>query len=171
MFSLRAGFDTASGLDPLGDVKLSAAGRLPINVNLEAGSPEFFLARVLPTARDRTLTVELFDAGDTNGDPGWIKVVPPDDAGSPSAFEDCVFTIDGGAAISYDASTCKLQSVSNATYNGKVVVIDVPIPDDYTCDSGSEDGCWIKLQMSFDNAHDFTTWSAYISGDPVRLIE
>lgn len=171
MFSLRAGFDTASGLDDKNDVKLSAAGRLPINVNLDAGSPEFFLARVLPTARERTLTVELFDAGDTNGAAGWIQVQPPDDPSSPANFTGCVFNIDGGASISYDSNTCTLQNVTNSTYNGKVVIIDIPIPESYDCDEASEDGCWVKLRMQFSDAHDFTTWSAYISGDPVRLIE
>ncbi len=171
MFSLRAGFDTPSGIDPMGDVKLAAAGRLPINVNLDAGNPEFYLARVLPTSRDRTLTVELFDAGDTNGGAGWIQVLPPDDPGAPAAFDGCVFNIDGGASISYNSSTCTLQNVTHSTYNGKVVVIDVPIPESYTCNDTSETGCWVKLRMQFTDAHDVTTWTAYISGDPVRLIQ
>jgi len=170
-FSLRTGFDTASGLDDLGDAKLSAAGRLPIWVQLDDANPEFFLARVLPTSRDRTLTIELFDAGDTTGAPGWIQVLPPDDPQSDPEFSDCVFNIDGGASISYSTSTCTLLNVDHSTYNGKVVVIDVPIPYNYDCDTASEDGCWIKLRMNFADAADFTTWSAYISGDPVRLIQ
>ncbi len=170
-FSLRAGFDTPSGLDDRDDVKLSAAGRLPIFVNLEAANAEFFLARVLPTARERTLTIELFDIGESSGSGDYLQILPPDDASSPSVFSDCEFARDGGGTLNVSESTCRLNFSGSSSLNGRVVIIDIPIPDDYNCDETDEDGCWIRIFMDVNGAHDFTTWTAYISGDPVRLIE
>ena len=52
-----------------------------------------------------------------------------------------------------------------------MVIINIPIDETYDCEDTSEDGCWVRIFMDVNGAHDFTTWTAYISGDPVRLIE
>ena len=170
-FSLRAGFDTVSGLDDRDDVKLSAAGRLPIFVNLESANAKFFLARVLPTARERTLTIELFDIGESSGSGDYLQILPPDDSSSPSVFSGCEFARDGGGTLNVSESTCRLNFSGSSSLNGRVVIIHIPIPDDYDCDQADEDGCWVRIFMDVNGAYDFTTWAAYISGDPVRLIE
>ncbi len=171
-FSLRAGFATAGGTDPLGSVTLAGAGRLPLWAQVDNSSPEFFLARVLPTSRDRTLTIELFDAGDADGlATGTIQVLPPVDS-NYAAFSGCEFQRDDGGSMTTNAATCSWTDIDNVSYQGRTVIVSVPIPDDYTCDDLDPTGCWVKLSMVFPSEpSDFTTWSAYISGDPVRLIE
>lgn len=171
-FSLRAGFDDGSGtLNTLGDVRVYAEGHLPIYANADSANPTFHLARVLEVGRDRTLTVELFDAGDA-GSAGYIRVVPPADSNLTN-FTDCTFELDGtGTPASTSPSTCQVNNVSSAAgYNGRVMLIQVPIPETYTCDESVDTGCWVTLEMGFTDVHDFTTWSAYISGDPVRLVD
>lgn len=171
-YSLRAGFDDGSGTPvTYGDVRVYAEGHLPVSANADAANPTFHLARVLEVGRDRTLTVELFDAGDA-ASPGYIQVQPPADS-NMSDFTGCVFDLEGtGTPGSVTASECKVSNVSSGTgYQGKVMLIQVPIPSTYTCNESSATGCWVTLEMGFSDVNDVTTWSAYISGDPVRLIE
>ena len=49
----------------------------------------------------------------------------------------------------------------------------MPIPSNYTCNFTSTGGCWFRLKVNFGSGSvsDTTTWTAYVSGDPVRLIE
>jgi hypothetical protein len=50
----------------------------------------------------------------------------------------------------------------------------VPIPSTYTCHFNGTGGCWFRLNVTFGggaDVNDTTTWTAYVSGDPVRLIE
>lgn len=171
-YSIRAGFDDGSGTPATyDDVRVYAEGHLPIHANADSANPTFHLARVLEVGRDRTLTVELFDAGDA-GSAGSIQVIPPPDS-NMAAFPNCVFDLEGtGTPSNVDASICKVSNVSSSTgYQGKVMLIQVPIPASYTCDETVSTGCWVTLEMGFSDVYDVTTWSAYISGDPVRLIE
>lgn len=173
--SLRVGFDTGTGTpDPQGKVSLSAAGRLPIFANIQNGDSLFYLAKVLPTSRERNLTVELYDAGDISGTSAAIQVLPPDDPQSPASFSGCQFALDGRlpSEITTNASTCTISNITNAVYNGRAMTVQVPLSGTYDCDVDSANGCWVRLRITYNaDAHDFTTWSAYISGDPVRLIE
>ena len=168
--SIRAGFDDGTGTpNTYNDVTVHAEGHLPIFANSDAANPEFHLARVLEVSRDRTLTVEIFDIGDAGS--LSMQVIPPTDSNMyGSGFSGCEFDLEGSSSTSgMDSSTCSVTTTSS--YNGRVLLIQVPIPDSYTCDETVSTGCWVKLRMNGTDIHDFTTWSAYISGDPVRLIE
>jgi hypothetical protein len=67
--------------------------------------------------------------------------------------------------------------VSNSgtpNYNGQWVTWEIPIPANYTCNQNTALGCWAKLQFVYPNGtsvSDTTTWSAYILGEPVRIIQ
>ncbi len=65
-----------------------------------------------------------------------------------------------------------LNPATGASYwNGKWVTIQVPIPTDYTCDDRDLTKCWLQIHYSYPPAqfHDATTWTARLSGNPVRL--
>ncbi len=175
-YSMRAGFGT-SGLTAVnGDnVTISARGRLPLFANANGANAEFYLARVLPADAGRTLRVSLFDMGDAgSGVTGTLQVLPPIEFAS--TFSGCEFQLDGGTP-STEASTCKVKNVSSTNYQGKQLIIDVPIPQNYTCTSTSPTGCWIKISAEYKNnsgtatVNDVTTWSAAILGNPVRIVE
>ena len=60
------------------------------------------------------------------------------------------------------------------TWQGKAYTIFVPIPTDYQCGFSTLSGCWFRVQVGFPNGTlltDATTWSATITGDPVRLVK
>ena len=98
-----------------------------------------------------------------------MQVIPPADS-NMSVFTGCAFDLEGVSPTpNANASDCSIATTSD--YNGRVLLIQVPLPDSYECDETVSTGCWVKLRMNGSDIHDFTTWSAYISGDPVRLIE
>lgn len=168
-FSIRAGFDDGDGtLEAYGgDVRVYAEGHLPIFANSDTANPEFALARVLEVGRDRTFTVEMFDIGDAGS--LSIQVMPPADS-NMTTFSGCSFDLENtGVPSTADATDCSVSATSG--FNGRVMLIQVPIPDTYECNEADATGCWVSLQMTGSDLHDFTTWSAYISGDPVRLID
>ena len=70
---------------------------------------------------------------------------------------------------------CQLSGITSANYNGRNVVVKIPIPGDYTCDVADPLGCWTKVRVTVVGAGgtpaDTTTWSAPTTGDPIRLIE
>ena len=171
-FSLRAGFGDAGVTSVSGaNLTLSARGRLPLFTNAPGTEAEFFLARVLPYDAGRVLRISLFDVGDGAGaDPGTLQILPPTEFAS--TFSGCSFDLDGGGSVSSTPSVCRLNGVSENNYQAKLMTVDVPIPDDYTCDDHLPNGCWIKVKANFpDGVSDVTTWSAAILGNPVRLVE
>lgn len=171
--SLRAGFGPTGPSDLDGsEVTLSALGRLPIFANSTGADTRFYLARVLPYDAGRTLRVNLFDMGEAS-QPGSLQILPPEEFADPT-FSGCSITRDDGASLSVNASTCTLSNVSSATFNGRLLTLDVPIPDDYACDAHLPTGCWIKVRASYSTGvtvNDATTWSAAILGNPIRLVE
>ena len=59
-------------------------------------------------------------------------------------------------------------------FPGGAVYWQIPIPNNYDCDDTSALGCWVRLQFVYPNGtsvQDTTTWSAYILGEPVRIIQ
>jgi Putative Flp pilus-assembly TadE/G-like len=161
-YSLRA--TTTSGPQPhvygLGDMSISTNIEVPVPPGY--GTTTFYVARIDERYADKTLIVELWDPGDVD------KIGPSDNITIFSA---------SGAAISCDwtasngnsGASCSIPVAGDA-YNNKLITVTIPIPDDYTC---SGDGCWFKVTYSYTGAdvHDTTTWTAYIAGNPIRLVK
>ena len=65
------------------------------------------------------------------------------------------------------------MTVRNATHNGQLEHIVIPIPNDYNCNPATL-GRLLVLgadHLPERSVTDFTTWNANIGGDPVRLVE
>ncbi len=60
--------------------------------------------------------------------------------------------------------------MSAKKYNNELISVDIPIPADYTC---TGDECWFRVAYDYTGTevHDTTTWTAYITGNPIRLVE
>lgn len=168
-YSLRAGFGSAiSGTG----VAMFADGRLPIYVNQGQGQPatNFYLARITPEYAGQILQLEFYDVAD--GANSNLTVLPPPDQ-TGSALSNCTFVRDDSPPAVIATTGCTITGLNNATYNGKTVTVQIPIPANYGCNSASSTGCWFKVALDFGtgNPADTTTWSARVLGDPVRLVE
>ncbi len=73
------------------DVRIHGEGRIGIYANSPAANTTFYLARVLPGAKGRTLVLNFFDVGDA-AQAGAITVLPPTDANIGGAFAGCTYT-------------------------------------------------------------------------------
>jgi len=181
-FAVRVGvgsnFASTNGLHVYGNQKMSAYA------NATGANTQFYLTRVLPGEAGKTLVLNFYDTGDAS-QPGTLAVLPPADSNVPGgAFSGCLFTLPPGnstgppwGSFSATAVGCKITGVSNTganSYNGQWVTWEIPIPSNYTCTEASATGCWLKLQFVYPNGTnvtDTTTWSAYILGEPVRIIQ
>ena len=177
-YAIRAGIGTSATATTADGARVSvfANGPMPLYQNATSSTAAFYMARVLPGSNGRILRLELFDVGDGSGS-GTITVLPPADSGL-SAFTGCSATLTGGGTPDITSSQCRLNNVSSgAGYNGQAVTIFVPIPNGYTCGSGSprvigSTDCWVRVRFNWSsNVQDTTTWQASILGDPVRLTE
>lgn len=155
-------------------VAVSGYDNMPILQNASGSTATFNLIRALPGTHGENIAFDFFDAGDATS-AGTVKIVPPADVtGSlktASAIPGCRSAIDLGSYSS--ASNCTAQ-ISSSSNDGQVEHLIVPIPSDYGCNSSTLSGCWFQVQITFPGAAsvtDFTTWSANITGDPVRLVK
>jgi hypothetical protein len=157
-----------------------ARGRMSIYANKIGASTQFYLARVLPGAAGRKLVIKFFDTGDAS-QAGTIKILPPNDPGAaPASFSGCTYTPPSQAGPPWvgdspvSGSDCSQSGVqASAGWNGQWVQWTVPIPSNYTCSYQSSTGCWIKLQFQYPggNVADTTTWTARLTGNPVRIVQ
>jgi hypothetical protein len=171
-YAMRAGIVDTSGVFQNGsDVSIFANEHMPLYQNDTASTASFYLARVTQGAANRSLAVNLFDTGDGSGS-GSIEVIPPPDS-NYSSFGGCSVAT-SPASFSPALSGCEITGVNSSQYNGHLTSLRVPIPADYTCNTSSATGCWVRVRFVWCSGcaiQDTTTWSAAILGDPVRLVE
>ena len=170
---MRAGFGTPGSGTYASGISLFADGRLPIYVNQSdaSGVSNFYLARIVPEYAGQMLEVELFDLAD--GASLDVSIVAPTDmTGGPIGT--CTFIRDASPSPVVTTSSTCTTSATTDSFNGRVVTVQVPLPDTYGCNAGSDLGCWFKVNLDYDNSNtptDQTTWTARVRGDPVRLVE
>nr|WP_272917500.1 Tad domain-containing protein [Nocardioides flavescens] len=162
--------------DPSKASYVAVAGNenMPILQNKAGSTATFNLIRALPNTRGQYIAFDFFDPADgatTSG--ATVRVVAPTDAKntlkSASAIPNCTHALNGEALT--PAANCTV-TVRSSTHNGQVERLFIPIPNDYDCNDTTLGGCWFSVAITFPSSvTDFTTWSANITGDPVRLIE
>ena len=156
-------------------VTLSAVGNLPIYMNQLGATAEFFLARITPETAGKTLQLTFWDMADIGGGgSATFSLLPPPDAGG-GAFN-CSFSRDGQVpAPGVTITGCQMAGITSANYNGRNVVVKIPIPGNYSCNVADPLGCWVKVRVDVVGAGatpaDTTTWSAAMTGDPIRLVQ
>lgn len=171
-FSLRAGFGAPTSGTFATGINFFADGRLPIYVN-QAGAgtvTNFYLARIVPEYAGQILELELFDVAD--GANASLTIVAPADL-TGNAITGCTFIRDAAPPTVNVSSTCTQTGLTNASYNGRSLTAQIPLPENYGCNAGSDLGCWFRINLDFGSGAptDQTTWSARVRGDPVRLVE
>jgi Flp pilus assembly protein TadG len=161
-----------------------------------SATSNFYLARILPSSRARTLQLSFFDLGDsstttiksgnlqvstlgvTNGTLSCTSTPAPSNSAGPrvspavTPFPAADFT-NTGCTVAYDAGS------GSASWNGRWVSVDISIPaatdavNGYRCDTTQLGNCWIQLGYTPDpgaTLSDATTWDAHMIGSPVRLV-
>jgi Flp pilus assembly protein TadG len=187
----------SSGVGVTGSAIFARESLPLVAVNFNSGvTSNFYLARILPSSKTRTLQLSFFDLGDsstpgaktgnlqistlgvTNGTLSCTSTPAPNNATGPRAspavtpFPDTDFT-NSGCTVAYDAGS------ATATWNGRWISVDITIPgagdalNGYRCDTTQLSNCWIQLGYTPNSGatlSDATTWDAQLNGSPVRLV-
>jgi hypothetical protein len=185
-FALRAAMLTSAGeVDTTNTEKISlfAKGRLVVYAHENVGDVTFYIARLQSGAAGRQLTVTLFDIGDAAGGAS-LSFLPPSDAtidtsndgiangDELTSFSNCTYTPPGTTTFVNTASNCSITGMTSTSYGGRIININVPIPQDYSCNDASSDGCWTRLRIHYGagSTQDTTSWEVALDGNPVRLV-
>jgi hypothetical protein len=159
-----------------GTPQVYGMGAMEMFTPLPAGmSSTFYLAQIdAQSGAGKTVEINLWDAGDTQGLTANIQILQPTSSGW-SAVPAMTWT---ATKVSSDAGTCpagsgsSIQTANGSTkiYNGCWLKILVVLPTTYTA---PQDGWWkITYIMGSGTAQaaDLTTWQVNIRGNPVHLI-
>ena len=160
-------------------VSVGSLQHMPIFANDPSNSTaNFNLIRVVPGAAGKTIKFTFFDVGDAAGNgTATVTVLAPGEATGTGITASKGLTGCTGVnwtSTSENLGTCSKGGISSSTWNGKSYTIFVPIPSDYQCGFSTLSGCWFQVQVAFPTGTlltDATTWSATITGDPVRLVK
>lgn len=171
-----AGVTDCWGASGSSQPELSAIGDMAMYNNLPSGTSEFYLAKIRPMYANRTLIIDLWDAGESN-DLVKISVLRPTNGSGPNRWEvapECTWFgrepdsapgVPGPSgpenASPLGGCTIELTTAGGAAqYNGKWLEIKVPLPDDYgrpgastACDPDENpvenvdaSACWWKIR-------------------------
>lgn len=148
--------DVGTGPDP----KVYGILDMSIYVNFDGGSATPYLAEIRPEHEGKLFELDIWDLGDNDGIAS-IQILPP------SGTWACTYSTPGGSTVS--SPDCDID-ISNQKYNARWLNIDIQL-DGYICTLAGN-GCWWTAHIeTTGQAHDRTTWTARVSGDPVALVD
>lgn len=141
---------------------------MSIFVNIVGNEATPFLAEIRPEHEGKTFELDIFDMGDNNGE-AWIEILDPD-----GNVVDCSWSSENGtpsgSGTCHIAITNFVDGESQPLYNNAWLNTVISL-DGYECEIDEPLGCWWKLKIHNEGqAHDRTTWTARITGNPLRLV-
>jgi hypothetical protein len=166
-------YTTASG----GTAQVSGLGAMEMFTPLPAGtSSTFYLAQIdAQSGAGKTVEINLWDPGDTQGLTANIQILQPTSSGwsavsSMTWTATKVATVNVGTCPAGSGSSIQTANGSTKIYNGCWLKILIVLPTTYTA---PQSGWWkITYIMGSGTAQaaDLTTWQVNIRGNPVHLI-
>ena len=182
MFAIQAK-DTGTAPTVFGYDKMAVYNNLAGN-NLPQ---QFYVAQVdQETGAGKTLTIDLFDIGDSSN--GYIQILSPDGGTAHTvAFNYTTFSaaVSGSSVGRTSPGNCKsglsdvcanngvskitVASGGKSSFNNTWIEITIPLGSAYGS-SGLYMGGWWQVQYVVSSASDLTTWSVNVNGNPVHLV-
>ncbi len=159
-FGIRASVDTGQRPRVFGLLDMS------IYVNLNGGQANPYLAEIRPEHEGKKLELDIWDLGDNDGEAS-LQIRPPSSIGTWACRYGGVRV--PGQPLPSSSGDC-LIDISDRKYNAEWLYIDIDLTT-YSCDL-ADNGCWWTARiLNAGQAHDRTTWTARVSGDPVSLVD
>ena len=154
-----------SGISTNSLPRIFAINDMGIFTNSASGNAIVWLAEILPVHAGKKLELRFFDPGESLP-PATMTVQTP----SGATATGCSWTADNGLS----GSSCSITTANGAgsLFNGVWITMIIDIPSNYTCTASANgnSGCYWKMNLSLQTAHDRTTWTARVIGNPVRLV-
>jgi hypothetical protein len=147
---------------------------------------QFYLAKVdQQTGAGKTLTIDLFDVGDSTG--GTIQILSPDgNIQTATNFNYTTFNYNASMVRVGPPGNCKsgvsdlcvdsnvpsitvANGSNQSSFNNTWIEITIPLGTTYGA-SGLWQGGWWQVQYNVTAGNDLTTWSVNVNGNPVHLV-
>ena len=138
------------------------------------GSTNLYLVEVAAEHAGSKLELQFFDPGDAQAD-SWMRVHKPDGSGGfvvPTCdweSYDYSGTITNSGNEPCEWQTTDVSLADKRVFNNQWITAIIDIPDDYTCNPGS-DGCFWYMELELSDPNERTVWRARVIGNPVRLV-
>ena len=154
-----------SGISGSNIPKIYAINDMSVFTNEADGNATVWLAEILPVHAGKKLKLRFFDAGET-APPGTMTVQMP----NGSTAGGCSWNATNGNS----GTTCSITTANGGgpIYNNHWIDVIINIPSNYTCNpaANGNSGCYWKMNLVLQQAHDRTVWEAQVIGNPVRLV-
>jgi hypothetical protein len=176
-FGLRAQWDGGADEHRGQGLTVDGLNHLVTFVNQRSSYVTFPVLGLNAVAAGRTLRLTVFDLGDlatgaTSSPRGAsneidLRVAPPSQARSGDTrirdLSGCRFGFeDDVPASAIRSESCSLDNAPRSAFNGKQVVIEIPLPADFTCEAALAD-CWLDVQVDYHGLpNDNAGWSAEV---------
>ena len=155
-----------------GNARVYGTGRMAAYTNLDAGNQTFYFAQIEKVHAGKSLEIQLFDPGESDGNASLRFLSPDGNAHSYATFD---WVADDGRSGS--GVTSLATSIAGASqFNNHLVTITIDLPKTYGAsglnppgDITEEDGWWL-IEYNITAGNDTTTWELSIRGNPVHLI-
>ncbi len=154
-----------------GNARVYGSGRMAAYSNLNGGLQKFYFAQIDKVHAGKTMQIDLFDPGETNGN-AYLRLLSPDG----NAFNYATFDWQSDDGRSGTNVSQIQTSNGSALFNNKMITISVRLPATYGAagldppgDITTEQGWWL-IEYNIAQANDTTTWGVSIRGNPVHLV-
>ena len=156
---------------------------MSVLANADKFNGDLWLARIDSTYVNRTLTIQLWDPGESSG---TIQAQVLDNHGTAMPFSWGANPCTGLATCSSGGATVTSLTVSGSNqpqpginrygdqkFNDRMLTFTVTIPSTYTAAYAATNNGWWKLSYNMNGStsiNDRTTWQVSVSGSPIHLI-
>lgn len=174
-FSIKAVAGSGGGTQP----QIYGLGSMSIFANMNSGVTNLYMAQIAAIHAGKTMEIRLFDPGDANGN-AYMQFLMPTatgytavpfrwyDAGTNDSNVSIPYPLPNQSTTTPNGPGIVTTSSGHRYFNGHWLVVDIPIPSDYTAPQNG----WWKVAYTYYGgaAHDRTTWKVTIRGNPVHLV-
>ncbi|HEY7522706.1 MAG TPA: pilus assembly protein TadG-related protein [Candidatus Limnocylindrales bacterium] len=164
LFSIWVG---ASG----GTSRVYGAGRMAAYTNQDTTVAAFYLAQIEGVHAGKTMTINLFDPGESSGN-AYLRILTPAN-GTSYQYATFNWTSDDGRSGN-NVTQIQTSVGGAAQFNNRLLTISIPLPLNYASTDltpvGETEPGWWKIEYETNQSNDTTTWEVGITGNPVHLV-
>jgi putative Flp pilus-assembly TadE/G-like protein len=156
---------------PAGLARVYGGGRMAAYTNQDTTVADFYLAQIEDVHAGKTMTINLFDPGESSGN-AFLRIRSPIN-GSSYTYATFNWQSDDGRSGS-NVSEIQTSIGGSAQFNNRSITISIPLPSNYGATdltpAGETEPGWWKIEYETNQSNDTTTWEVGIGGNPVHLV-
>lgn len=154
-----------------GVARVYGSGKMAAYTNQDTTVASFYLAQIEDVHAGKTMTITLFDPGESSGN-AFLRILTPIN-GSSYQYATFNWASDDGRSGT-NVTQIQTSVGGSAQFNNRVLTISIPLPTTYgTTDltpAGESEPGWWKIEYETNQSNDTTTWEVGITGNPVQLV-